>query len=477
MLESNKEKLDITILLIILPFVIAAFFLLTEKTDIIYLHLNVIVLFIVNIIIIIRTILNINKKKAYSKLAILVGFLFWYSLPALSNMLFENEPISSEIPINNIPNELYFFAIIYIMEFLLFWCIFYSLTKNKKSRNIKIEEFNKNKLIIVCIFGCIIGFIPYIIYVNSIPQLISLFLRGRELGKDWYISSNLGNEKSALLVLSNSIFVASISILWMVLADISISRTKKIYLALLNILMTIIIFIDQGTRSITSLIILPALIIFLIRKWEVAKNKRKRVQYLSYLFLVMFIIIIIFQFQLLYRASWTRNDINTQLFSKWLTMGGTSDYYSETVFALSLVPSMHSYFHDVIISQFIISPIPRFLWASKPLDNIIWYYSLKRWGVDIYQVGGNVFPGMVGQYYMSWGWLGPIILGSMLGVLTAKIDCYIFNIDFEKQHYLVGLVMMLIVWIFLLYRNVSPGFLYPILFTLLIMKISKYHFS
>jgi hypothetical protein len=74
---------------------------------------------------------------------------------------------------------------------------------------------------------------------------------------------------------------------------------------------------------------------------------------------------------------------------------------------------------------------------------------------------------------MSWGWIGPIIIGTFLGVLSKLIDIYLSKIDIKNDPYKFGLGIFINVWIFLSYRLLSPVFFYPIIFSYLIILIGR----
>lgn len=187
-------------------------------------------------------------------------------------------------------------------------------------------------------------------------------------------------------------------------------------------------------------------------------------------FVAILVLVTILQFQMLFRASFTRSETKELLFKNVLTLGGTIDYFTETSFALSLVPATHDYFRESVLLQFLVSPVPRFIWPSKPVSQVVWYYTLQRWGIDIREEGGNVFPGIVGQYYMSWGWLGPVILGIILGLITVFLDAFSISAMKQGDPYIIAVSLMFAAWIFLNFRVLSPGFLYPVIFSALMLN-------
>jgi oligosaccharide repeat unit polymerase len=286
--------------------------------------------------------------------------------------------------------------------------------------------------------------------------------------KPWSFTSNLGNTSSAFVYIAQSAMVAGACLLWAITWDKRLKRIPRMLAGSIALLTSVIIYFDQGTRSITALVILPVLLLVSIEIW-----RRSQKQMLIWIAIVAVVAVFVLQFQLFFRSSYTRASTSDLLLADWTTFGGTSDYFAETLFAVQIVPAYHDFFHESVIEQFVVSPIPRFIWPDKPATQVVWFYSLLRWGVDIYQTGGNTFPGIVGQYYMSWGWLGPIIIGLMLGWVTGRTDTFLERQDFQKNLYGVIVALMLTVWLFISFRVLSPGFFYPVLFAAGIVFLSR----
>jgi oligosaccharide repeat unit polymerase len=183
--------------------------------------------------------------------------------------------------------------------------------------------------------------------------------------------------------------------------------------------------------------------------------------------------ILILQYQMLYRSSFTRDRIKDRLLKDWYTLGSTIDYFGENVFAVSIVPSSHGYFRESNVIQFITSPIPRFLWQNKPTSRVVRFYTMARWDIDILAGEGNTFPGIVGQYYMSWGWLGPIIIGLIFGWLARRLDVYVSPLLRAGSIYRASIGILVIAWMFLCYRILSPAYLYTIIIYFIIVAMSS----
>ena len=125
---------------------------------------------------------------------------------------------------------------------------------------------------------------------------------------------------------------------------------------------------------------LPVLLMKCFEDW---KHNKVRFLITASAFGVLFLFLL--QLQLSFRVSGSSSELPQLLLLKWVTLEDTTDMFSETVFSLKLVPSLHDYFKESVLVQFLVSPIPRFIWPSKPASQVVWYYTLHRWGINIYE--------------------------------------------------------------------------------------------
>jgi hypothetical protein len=160
----------------------------------------------------------------------------------------------------------------------------------------------------------------------------------------------------------------------------------------------------------------------------------------------------------------------------WWTLGGTIDFYRELLVAVKLVPDAHPFFHESTIVQFLVGPIPRALWPGKPASEIVRYFTLQRWGTDIFVGAGNVLPGLIGQGYMSWGVLGVAGCGVAIAALSSWLDARAMSATTFSDPFDLSVMFMFAAWLFLSFRVLSPGFLYPILVAALIVHFSQFPF-
>jgi oligosaccharide repeat unit polymerase len=402
-------------------------------------------------------------------IAVVAGFVGWYSFPGFVSLFNPSGRFGENLPIP-IDNETVIWSVAYLSLFLLSWIVTAHLFSRRFQvvPNTGLYTTRLRRIVLLAFAAALVGFIPYIASGLTVDEVINLIFQSRAVDKPWLFTDNLGNTTSAFVYLAQSAIVAGACLLWIITQDKRLGRLPRVLAGIMALLISVGIFFDQGTRSITALVVMPVLLLISIELW---RHARKRI--FVWIAIVAVALVFILQFQLFFRSSYTRADTSDLLLHDLPTLGGTSDYFTETMLAVQIVPAYHDFFHESVIEQFIVSPIPRFIWPGKPATQVVWFYSLLRWGVDVYQTGGNTFPGIVGQYYMSWGWLGPIMIGLMLGLATARTDAYLAQKDFQKNLYEAAVGILLAVWLFISFRVLSPGFFYPIIFVAVIVFLSR----
>jgi oligosaccharide repeat unit polymerase len=80
------------------------------------------------------------------------------------------------------------------------------------------------------------------------------------------------------------------------------------------------------------------------------------------------------------------------------------------------------FIYDSALLHIISGPIPRAIWANKPVMESMFVFTRWVWGRDTTETGGNTLPSLVGQYYMNWGWPGILEIGLVLGLLLRFCD-------------------------------------------------------
>jgi oligosaccharide repeat unit polymerase len=396
------------------------------------------------------------------------GFIVWYAFPAFVSYFFLDYQLDYSV-YDLVNNELIIQAVALLSLFLVTSVITINIFGAPLHVTPNAQPPAKPRLIFgLALISFAVGMAPYILFGDSLTEIVGAIIQSRAIEKPWAQATNLGDSVSPFTYLASSAFIASAFLLWFVAWDKRLSRRIRLTAFGVALLGTVIIFFDQGTRSAVALVIVPILIMIMLDLW-----RRSRIRAIVVGTCMVLGVVLLLQFQVLYRTTYTRTSAPDLLGENLSTLGGTTDYFRETLFAVHLVPTYHDYFRESAILQFVISPFPRFLWPDKPISELVRFYTLSRWGVDILQESGNTFPGLVGQYYMSWGWFGPIIIGLLFGWLTAQIDKTLVSEQVKNDLYLFGLELMLIVWLFLSFRILSPGFFYPILVAGLVVYVGR----
>jgi oligosaccharide repeat unit polymerase len=411
----------------------------------------------------------LKEGKNVSTLIVLLGTVLWYFYPALIFSLFLDKQEYQEIL-----NETFEFSDLY--KSLLLITIFTSSfivfsgfdRKYQPLSEIKINE-RQRKVVLIAVIFAILGMLPSLTSGLLIDQIIDVLIQGRRSEKPWLHSENIGNTSSGFLYVLNAFSWAGLMILIVYLAYTKDTLYKKIIVFIITVSIFLFLSIDSGTRSLSMLVILPSIVIFLIKKIEIKGIFKS--------FVIFSLLVIVFLFILQVQVV-MRGDLKWEsMLVNILLLGGSIDYFIETLYSTLLVPARHDYFLEFDLIYFATFPIPRFIWYDKPVSDIVWFYTSQRWGFDLFTDTGNIFPGLVGQYYMSWGYAGPVIAGGLYAFIARILDRNIFVAKHSNDIFLYSLYLMYGAWLFLAFRNFSPGFLFPVLMAHFIIILSRFQFK
>lgn len=434
------------------------------------LRILVAILFVSSFTLLLKEARSSIESRRLGKLAILLGFVGWYAWPAMFRLWSTSSWFDEDLPVY-IYDDTVVLTVLYLALFLFTWLMISQLLGNKRLADAEPQpapQTNSSVLVVMALLACAIGFIPYLVSGLSISEIIAAVGASRSMDKPWAYAEHLGNDTSPFLYLASSMRTAGAGLLLIAMQDRRVGSGLRFVTALVALVVTVLTYFDQGTRSVFAILVLPAVLLLFIKAWSQSKRRAGIVLLVSAL--VFFFAL---QYQLLFRSDKTRDEMSDLFFEGWTTLSGTTDYFMETALAVELVPTYHDFFRESALLQFVTSPIPRFVWAAKPIPQVSWYYTLMRWGVDIYTERGNVFPGIVGQYYMSWGWFGSVLLGIILAAASKKCDDFLSRASplSDPYHFAVG--AMLAVWLLITYRYLSPGFVYPVICAAGIVALSK----
>ena len=413
------------------------------------------------------------KRAKYGSITFILGCVIWYSYPAFLTYLIPNYQMDLKYK-KLIDDEITLLGIIFISLFQLCGVITSMFIFPSKSFKIlnrprrMLSRTHSRVILIYCLSAFSLATLSYFYWESNLAEIISEIMESRAIEKPWLQSSVLGDSVSPFTFMISSIMVSATFLMWVVVLDKRVSGIERLIIGIVGFLSTLILYFDQGTRTIFLMVIIPAIVI----KSSLSRQKASFLKILGIVLIGIFILFAL-QFQVLYRVGFSRANLLEMFFENILTLGGTIDYFKETLFSITIVPSYHDYFRESVLVQFLTSPIPRFIWPEKPISELVWFYSYFRWNIDIYSQAGNVLPGVVGQFYMSWGWVGPIFIGGILGIATKLIDLFLMKIHIEDDAYKFGLGIFMSVWILISFRLISPVFIYPVILSFLVIFIAK----
>jgi len=162
--------------------------------------------------------------------------------------------------------------------------------------------------------------------------------------------------------------------------------------------------------------------------------------------------------------------------------------FSEALVGFEQIPAHHPFFRDTIPGEgavlalpetfvwFVIGPIPRALWVTKPEDPaMIWYNAVVTGGEGL--EGTTVSQGIVGHWYFRYGVIGMIEGALLIGWLMGISERVLQGAGDKPLGILYSMVMM--AWLFRIYRNFYFGELYGWLigasaFAILVIVVSPF---
>ena len=405
-------------------------------------------------------------------LTVLLGFFLWYGLPLALNAVnvasFLANPLLSNVSIVDILR-----SSLVISLFLTSLLI----TINLPSIDFNVDKFRftnpitKNSGYGLVVFSSLLLYLISIglllFLAGGLSNLIAFASQSRDISKPWDAEISFGTSNSFLGDLSVFALTAVSAILFLVAYRTEQRLLSRLLVLLVAISSFMLVYFSTGTRFLGIIIIAPTLLYFVLNRF----HKSRKFPVVSGIFLLL-LLYFLFTYQLLYRTERTRDFQFADTLRNGVLLG-ENDYSIENVFAVSLVPARHDYFQESIILQFLVSPVPRFIWPNKPVSEYGPFYALWRWGVDIRQVGGSVFPGVIGQFYMNWGIWGSIAAGVIFGILAKIID-KVWQTRWAKADMVrFAFAAMFCAWLLVSFRHLAPAYLYPSFIAFLLGAIIK----
>jgi hypothetical protein len=242
-----------------------------------------------------------------------------------------------------------------------------------------------------------------------------------------------------------------------------------------------------GTRGEIAFMILPVLCLLFLKYQVYAALALRRVSLKSYLVAapVAMLILVAFQIQITYR---NRGFVDIDMERVDVTGIEGNTMFSEGLRAWGMIPEFKGFLANRFAGEglvralpetawrFLISPIPRALWTTKPIDPLwSWHNALVTGRDESMTEGTTVSTGLVGDWYFRYGMLGLIQGGLLFGWLARAFERAV-HLSIGRPLALI-LALGMLVWLFRCYRNFTFIHMHPLLigvvFLVLCVKFSN----
>lgn len=316
--------------------------------------------------------------------------------------------------------------------------------------------------LLLCVVALAFGVVPYAAFGGGLQATIEGVLAGRA-DKAWAASPESGYESSTaqtLFWLTRAFLVAAATLSGCYLTGrASMNVATRIGLSVVFCAATALVYFDQGTRSMLLMAVVPPCVVGMLAHSVVPHGfQRKRI--LATGAIVGAVLVSVTQLQLYYRSERSRQTMDVQRARDILAMKQQSDFFTETAIAVEaarVVPEARD-LSEKPLWLFVVNVIPRVLWTEKPRPETIRVYTLHRWGVDIWEKGGNALPSVVGQYYMNWSWCGVAWAGCLFGMLGGGFGKVAQRGCLQSEWFAIGVSGL--TFVFVSFRALTPGFHY-----------------
>lgn len=406
-------------------------------------------------LLLLKSVPHVLQGKRIGYFMMLFGSWFFFAYPAVKVVLDPYVWFGDRARFA-LSNEYILYTVIYLTLFLLTAILSYEFfSRRPLTINGNTVPVNPRHLLAPLIVLFVLVALPYLILGGGFEETIRGILASRSgaASKGWKQSVLLGDHISPIWVFSRaSLTVLTSFSLLMLLKFQPKGLVRWFYIGIFLLNLTVLLF-DTGTRSWLVLAVVPPIAVFFQNKIKVSKYTFGQIMIAG---ILASLVLAIGQFQLHYRTVGNFSELNISI-SDVFTIND-NDFFNETAVAVSAVPRLHNFVRENTFGLFVSNIIPRFLWSNKPLPETVHLHTLIRRGYDPFQrSGGNSMPSVVGQFYMSWGFWGVLMIGMFYGFLYGLLDrrLQISEDSFWKVAYLTVMI-----WLWIGHRGLYPGFHY-----------------
>jgi hypothetical protein len=388
-----------------------------------------------------------------------IGMMFWFYIPCLATAFTERQWVGEAARIR-ITNREALTAFVLVNLFYFVFSLSYALWPTRRLvRPARLllgagAQIPERTLVVVLAvwFAVALGF--YFVAGGGIREALSYALGSRTVAKPWGTRGNYGTALTPLhiVALSSMIIVSCYSL--HLLLTTKLPAAHRATLILLAIFSTGWVSIDSGTRSIFIQATIPPLLLWYRRLTE-RQGPAKYLQYACLLVLVVSVAV---------GASLQREyRYPGQIRTADAARIDDNDFFRFTTLAVAVHEREGRLVKESVLLTIAAGPVPRVLWPSKPELRSLVVFSDYVWGVDITEVGGNTLPSIVGQYFITWGWLGVIEIALALALIMRLGDnC----LSYGRGWFVTLSFGVIVVYLFVAFRSIGFSFFSPVLLIL-----------
>ena len=333
------------------------------------------------------------------------------------------------------------------------------------------EPANESSYLVLILLMLAVGLSPFFIFVNESP-IDALY---HAISASWTgVAVDFAVSRSGNLNYSWGAYVAQI---------IQVGEVGGIFASMFAILISTrlwskilcwgiwaywsLFVFNGGRRGELAFMVLPAIGLMFVKYQARAAMAFRKQSIKAYVVCGLFALFVLFcvQFQGFYRSIGYSNADFSQF---QLTKSQGNTMFSEGLIAWQTIPEQKDFFKDDIFGikvpcagmiralpeqlwWFIIGPIPRALWTSKPIDPLWAWYNQTFTGSNNGTVGTTISHGVVGSWYFNYGAFGCIEGALLMGWLMAVAERALQRSNGRPMGMLMSLAFG--VWIFRIYRD------------------------
>lgn len=371
------------------------------------------------VILVIRCLAVFGRATDLGLLVLLVGSVFWFYAPALS-VAFSYEQWYQQAAHLIIDNRHALKAFVAVNLFVFMVTVGYCFGGSwaLSCRLVAIvgrDEWPAQRRLIALMFtGAFGALLFYVGFSGGVGDAVEYILGSRTVKKPWDADGNYGTGLTPLHIICNGtlIFVASSGMYLLVEGRVR-GWWLRISLALLALLCGAVSMVGSGTRSVTILILAPAVLLYF--RHRIAGAWLAGAHRVLVLCVIGAVAAVVANAQLSHRSGLEFEGVPAVEVQH-------NDFFTKTAFGFAAHDRLGRYIWDSALLLIVSGPVPRVLWPGKPESEVVVVFSDIYWGRDIKERGGNTMPSVLGQYYMSWGWFGVAEVGFVLGWLVRTGD-------------------------------------------------------